>query len=169
MRLYPHFHKGSSTTACNHWDLVHGAKWWNCTLSVFHPLFCSVVIHWKIYNTESVSSIQKQLHCYCGNKHNTTGTKKWQTQHQKSDDCAQLSHVLLSNKKKTDSKIPIFGWHFYNTLHTDTWAYFAFHVLWKFRKQFLLLAMHRWTWHLLQKKYGLLLQPGSLHLPLFSL
>jgi len=37
--------------------------------------------------------------------------------------------MLLSNKKKkTDSKIPIFGWHFYNTLHTDTWTYFAFRV-----------------------------------------
>ena len=80
-------------------------------LSCSHPLFCSVLIDWKIYNTATVSPIQNQLHCYCGNKHNTTGTKKWQTQHQKCDDCVQLSHMLLSNKKNRQQNS-----HFWPTL-----------------------------------------------------
>jgi len=125
----------------------------------------------------SRNRLENLQHSHCSSHTKPTSLLLWQqTQHNRNKKmtnttpkewwlCSTKSHASFK-QKKTDSKIPIFGWHFYNTLHTDTWAYFAFHVFWKFRKQFLLLAMHRWTWHLLQKTYGLLLQPGSLHLPL---
>jgi len=136
--------------------------------SGFHPLFCSVLIDWKIYNTAAVSPIQNQLHCCCGNKHNTTGTKKWQTQHEKSDNCAQLSHMLLSNKKKT-AKFPFLAdtsTAHYTQTHKPT-LLFMFSE--KSESNFCFWLCTGGLDICCKKKYGLLLQPGSLHLPLFSL